>query len=363
MIGKIICDLAPSADNNRNSEGGFVTLKDGRILFVYSRYGSDGFDDGCSADLYGVISADDGRSFSEPFPVLTHEQVKADNVMSVSFLRMENGDLGMFYLAKRDADQCLPYLVRSADEGRTWGEPVVCTGLKGYHVVNNDRVIRLKNGRILIPAALHGAGCEVRNGKKILTRLDPGVLYIFASDDDGRSWYTLADGIALPQCNGCTTGVQEPGVIQLEDGRIWCVIRNDSGRQYESFSSDNGRSWTDPMPSRFTSAVSPMTLRRLSDGRLLVAWNPIPLYNGRSAHTDGFWHGGRTPMVIAVSEDDGKTFGPYKFVETDENSGFCYIAIHETADGSVLLGYCAGGPGDGCCLNRLRLRRIGREEL
>ena len=38
MFGKHILDLAPSRTNNRNSEGSFITLKNGNILFVYTRY-------------------------------------------------------------------------------------------------------------------------------------------------------------------------------------------------------------------------------------------------------------------------------------------------------------------------------------
>lgn len=43
---KWICDLAPSESNNRNSEGAFIELNDGRILFAYSRYGAGGIEDG-----------------------------------------------------------------------------------------------------------------------------------------------------------------------------------------------------------------------------------------------------------------------------------------------------------------------------
>jgi len=33
-----VLDLDPGPDNPRNSEGAFVTLKSGRILFVYTRF-------------------------------------------------------------------------------------------------------------------------------------------------------------------------------------------------------------------------------------------------------------------------------------------------------------------------------------
>ena len=35
---KIALELKPGPDNPRNSEGAFMPLKDGRIMFVYSRY-------------------------------------------------------------------------------------------------------------------------------------------------------------------------------------------------------------------------------------------------------------------------------------------------------------------------------------
>ena len=44
MIGRKICDFAPNKENNRNSEGDFLRLKDGSIIFIYSRYGAAGFE-------------------------------------------------------------------------------------------------------------------------------------------------------------------------------------------------------------------------------------------------------------------------------------------------------------------------------
>ena len=363
MIGKVICDLAPSPENNRNSEGAFVTLKDGRILFVYSRYNNEGGDDGAAADLYGMLSSDNGESFSEPFPVLTRERMNAENIMSVSFMRMANDDIGMFFLVKRDADQCLCYLTRSADEGLSWGEPVLCTQEKGYFVVNNDRIIRLRSGRLLVPAALHEAESDNINGVKRLRKLHPGKLYIFCSDDDGFTWRMLAGDISLPVNRHCSSGVQEPGLMELEDGRIWCWIRTDYGRQYQTFSIDGGESWSPMEPSQFTSAVSPLSMKRLADGRLLALWNPIPLYNGRQQHYAGAWTGARTPLVYALSSDDGETFGELHPVETQEDHGYCYTAVHPLDDGSVLLGYCAGGPEDGSTLFRLRIRKLYPEDL
>ncbi len=364
MLGRIIRDLVPTGDNNRNSEGAFITLKDGRILFIFSRYGAGGADDGALANLYGMISTDNGESFGDPYPILYAADFGADNLMSTSLLRMQNGDIGLFFLMKTDVEHCRLFLTRSADEGATWSEPVLCTDPRGYFVVNNDRVIRTATGRLLAPAARHPLTCKINEaGKKVFDTLYPGLFTLFASDDDGDTWRKITDDTPMPPARGITSGAQEPGLLPLEDGRIWCYIRNDSGRQYECWSNDDGTTWSEPTPSPFTSPVSPMCTKRLSTGEILVVWNPIPLYNGRSQFAGGVWTGGRTPLAIAISRDDGKTFTDYQAAEDDPDHGYCYTAIHEAPDGNILLAYCAGGPEDGGTLNKLRIKKIDRSEL
>ncbi len=355
MLSKIICDFAPSEQNNRNSEGSFLTLDNGAIFFTYSRYGAEGDDDGAVSDIYACVSTDGGESFCEPYPLITHGQMNATTLMSTTLMRMANGDIGMFFLAKTEVINCRCFLIRSADEGKTWSEPVLCSGDKGYFVVNNDRVIRTSDGRILVPSAKHGTILSADGS--MIDDILPGELYIFASDDDGCTWYTLSKEITIPLSHGCTTGVQEPGLLEL-NSVLWCYIRNDSGRQYEAFSVDGGASWSEPKPSFFTSAVSPLSTKRLTDGRVIAVWNPIPVYNGRSEEVDGVWTGARTPLALALSNDNAKNFSDLELIETDERSGFCYVAIHETEDNGILLAYCAGSAEDGCTLNRLRIRKI-----
>lgn len=355
---KLIYELIPTEDNNRNSEGAFLELKDGRILFAYSRYGTGGFDDGAVADIYAILSEDNGNTFGEPFPFWTHEQAQADNVMSVSLMRMNNGDLGMFYLAKRDGAQCLLYLIRSTDEGQTWSNPVLCSGEEGFYVGNNDRVIRTQTGRLVFPTALAEATCEIdEKGNKVVKSLTPGQLVVFGSDDDGLSWRALNEPVSIPVSRGCTTGVQEPGILELSDGRLWCWIRTDAGRQYETFSTDGGETWSAPLPSAFTSAISPLCMKRLSTGNLLAIWNPVPVYNGVSQYHGKVWLAARNPLSYAISRDGGNTFSKPINIEDDPNRGFCYTAIHETEDG-ILLAYCAGGVEDGDCRNRLRITKL-----
>ena len=364
MIGKVVCELPPSKENRRNSEGSFITLKNGDILFAYSYYKGKSWADDADADIYAVKSSDNGETFSEPFLLYSHTLVNAQNIMAASLCRLENGDLGLLFLAKRGNGLCLPLLLRSADEGETWSSPVDVFNEEDYYCVVNDRIIVGENGRLIVPASRHRVTkWHVVDGESRVLEIDPGTLSVFGSDDDGKTWKALYEGGEIPYSRGVKGGLAEPGAVHLGNGKIWCFVRNESGRQYECFSEDNGKSFSQLLPSWFTSPEAPMSAKKLSDGRILAIWNPVPKYNGRQDKVDGVLTLCRTPFAIAVSTDNGESFKNMQILEDDPKAGFCYTAIHETTDGCVLLGYSAGGTGDACCLNRQRIRKIPLNEI
>ena len=50
----------------------------------------------------------------------------------------------------------------------------------------------------------------------------------------------------------------------------------------------------------------------------------------------------RTPLVAAISRDEGLTWEHRKLLETDPDGWFCYMAMDFIGD-RVLLAYCATG--------------------
>ncbi|MDP4206447.1 MAG: sialidase family protein, partial [Bacteroidota bacterium] len=152
---EITLRLEPGQNNPRNSEGDFITLKDGRILFVYSHYTGTSTHDDAPAYLAGRYSNDGGKSWA-PDDVKIVEQEGRMNVMSVSLLRLQNGEIALFYLKKNSTTDCIPMVRFSKDEAQTWSDPLPCiTDKSGYFVLNNNRVIQLKNGRLLMAVNLH----------------------------------------------------------------------------------------------------------------------------------------------------------------------------------------------------------------
>lgn len=355
-VGREVLFLSTGENNPRNGEGSFIKLNDGSILFGYTEFLGDNRDDDGESRMCCVKSFDNGESWSNK-KVLFPKPKEALNIMCLSFLRMNNGDLGAFYIVKRYDNTDEIVFTRSADEGVTWSEPVNCLASleqQDYYVLNNDRALKLKNGRIILALARH----TIYSGTDIFM---PGVVCFFFSDDDGSTWQKTSTELICPFENN-PDGFQEPGLYELADGRLWCYIRTDTGFQFECFSSDCGMTWTTPEPNLFfSSPCSPMHVKDCN--KLTVAvFNPIPEHILRSEYeNDDLW--GRTPYIMAISNDRGKTFNRENlfFIEDDLNNGYCYPAIFD-GDDYILLAYYHSN-NSGICLDSTKIIKIMLDEI
>ena len=86
-------ELPPGPNNPRNSEGAFMPLKDGRILFAYSRYYGNSNADHAPAEIAARYSSDKGRSWTTNDEIIVKNEC-GQNVMSVSLLRLRSGEIG-----------------------------------------------------------------------------------------------------------------------------------------------------------------------------------------------------------------------------------------------------------------------------
>lgn len=335
---EVVLKIEPGEDNPRNSEGDFITLKDGRMLFVYSRYTGNSTSDHAPAFLAGRFSEDGGKTWQQEDQTIVEREGDM-NVMSVSLLRLQNGAIALFYLRKNSTSDCIPMLRISKDEAKTWSAATPCiTDQKGYFVLNNGRVIQLANGRLLMPVSRHKApDTEWSN---------TGRIWNYYSDDNGQNWTASAE---VPNPGGID--LQEPGVVALKDGRIMMFLRNGSGVQYLSFSENDGMSWSPAEASQIKSPRSPASIERIpATGDLLLVWNN----NGGEIEE---LKGRRTPFNIALSRDEGKSWEHIKTIEDDPDGWYCYTAIHFSGR-YVLLGHCAGNRPLGASLSVTNITRL-----
>ncbi|MGD7704682.1 sialidase family protein [Microlunatus sp. Y2014] len=349
--GSGVLDLAPGNGFARHSEGAFATLSDGTVLFIWSRFDAGSFHDDAGADLVAIRSADDGLTWSEPEVVLDRRDDDAINVMSVSLLRLHDGRLALFHLRRKGFHDMRLIMRTSSDEGASWSDGRCCIPALGYHVTNNDRVIQLSSGRLVVPAAFHRAR-DTGSGPEFDSW---ATTYFGWSDDLGETWHESRPSV-LPY-GSSRSGMQEPGVVELADGTLWGWARTDQGAQWEMYSRDGGETWSQPQPSAFSSPRSPLSVKRLASGRLAAVWNPLGAGPGQYRPPSG-WNDGRTPLVMATGDGQATEWSDQVVLEDDPDSGYCYTAIHEVP-GALLLAYCAGSAvQDGNCLTRLRIRRL-----
>lgn len=342
-LPKRVLELPPSRTNPRNSEGDFVKLKDGAILYIYTHYNGKGAGDHDAASLVSRISRDGGRTWSKKdrHEISNHGGM---NVMSVSLLRLDDGRLALFYLLKNSTDDCRPVMRVSEDEGKSWSAPRTCISDDdiGYYVLNNARAIQLSSGRIVLPLSRHK--------RKGMTKSSAaGEIMTLLSDDSGKTWRFGKDVLVTRTLDGRLVTTQEPGVLELKDGRLIMWMRTTDHTQFVTWSKDGGDTWTRAVPWNLNSPNSPATVERLSNGDLVAIWNDhgghpefknpefmAPRYKGT-----GKWSNGqRTPLTLAVSKDEGVSWIFRRDLECAPDGWFCYIAALE-ADGALLLGYCS----------------------
>lgn len=248
------------------------------------------------------------------------------------------------------------FYIRSLDNGFTWdkisiskeipqadtqnpitGEylRVANLGREGVFAIHTEG--GLNGGRRLIritdkPYIMVKPPVFIRGGKRVIVATHPaggglpkGALTLY-SDDNGTTWKE-SNQINTPNhtSEGFHKGIRwnhgavEPTVVELNDGRLWMIIRTPLDKHYQSFSDNGGETWSEPTPSPFYGTITMPTLGRLKDGKLLFLWcNTTPLPELESAN--GVWDDvftNRNALHAAISEDDGKTWCGFRELYLD----------------------------------------------
>lgn len=341
--------LAPTDKTPRNSEGSFIKLSSGRILFVYTKF-TGGSSDHATGELVSRYSDDGGRSWSTEDKIALKNEGQM-NTMSVSLLRLSKSEIALFYMRKNSLTDCRPFMRVSTDDGESWGpaRSIIPDSQVGYYVLNNDRVVKLNSGRIIVPVALHNVPKQDKPDWA-------GQITSWHSDDSGKSWTRSTTLQSLTDASGRRIMLQEPGVVELAAGKLLCWVRTDAGFQYKSESVDAGKTWSPFVPTILASPRSPASIKRVpATGDLVAVWND-------HSFVDLDDRKNRTPLSFAFSSDEGASWTRPIPLENDPSGWYCYTAIDFTDD-AVLLGYCAGTQASGKRLATTALKRFPLSDL
>lgn len=227
-------------------EGCGIQLRDGTVLifiFYNALYRDNGeYEWNWSKDVqfgkgkrwlgtYVIASKDDGKTWSKPQHIDTKGMPFTDiEGPADAPVQMPDGSIllpVMAYNVRGDIQNQAAVLLRSADNGATWGYLSTVAQDPGGKLANfaEPGIVRTRTGRIV--AALRNHGPEQ-------------AIWVTWSDDDGKTW---------------TPAKQSPMIghpadlIQLADGRLLCTYGSRPDRHANpggiraSFSKDNGATW------------------------------------------------------------------------------------------------------------------------
>jgi predicted neuraminidase len=255
--------------------------------------------------------------WSKPVQVVDgfqHDSLRYPTWNPVMF-KPKDGPLMLFYKVGPNPREWWGMLVTSDDGGRSWSTPRklgknAAVGELLGPVKNKP--VQLADGTILCPSST-----EVRNGEQEVWRA-----HIEMTRDGGNSWEVSGP------IDGDFNAIQ-PSILTYKDGRMQLLCRTRESVVAESWSTDQGRTWSPmkatslPNPNSGTDAVT------LQDGRQLLVYN----------HTvrKGPFPSGRDMINVAVSTD-GKKWEPVLTLEQQEGE-YSYPAVIQSRDGLVHITY------------------------
>lgn len=189
------------------------------------------------------------------------------------------------------------YAVRSLDGGKTWQTP---EKLHDEWTGAIRDMIETRDGSVVFATMmmLHGPGRH-----SVLT---------YTSRDDGKSW-NRSNIIDIGGV-GNHGGAMEATLAQLNDGRLWLLMRTNWGQFWEAYSKNEGLNWSSIRASNIDASSAPGLLRRLKSGRLVLVWNrkypegkdSYPLIGGDNQFSEVPVSNHREELSMMFSDDDGK---------------------------------------------------------
>ncbi len=250
-----------------------------------------------------------GGKWTPPVEVATG--VQADGTRYPTWnpvlFELRPGELALFYKVGPSPRAWWGMVRTSSNNGRTWSDARrLPDGILGPI---KNKPVRLPDGTILAPSSTE-------------TPETPSTwrVHFERSRDNGATWEIIRPPSAA---DGAPIEAIQPSILLHAGGRLQAVGRTRSGRIFETWSADSGRTWTPvaltalPNPSAGTDAVT------LKDGRHLLVYNHTPK--------------GRTPLNVALS-NDGKAWEQAHVLESEPGE-YSYPAVIQTRDGLVHITY------------------------
>lgn len=219
--------------------------------------------------------------------------------------------LSLYYKVGPNPREWWGMVVHSTDEGKSWSAPEkLPDGILGPI---KNKPVTLTSGVILSPSSIE-------------TKNDEWHAHIERSTDGGKNW----EKIAIDPQN--TAKVIQPTILLYPHGKIQALLRSNQNYIMESWSADEGKTWSPLAKTNVLNPNSGIDAVTLSSGLQVLIYNPMG--SGKD------WVNGRNKLNVAVSID-GKNWKDVAVLEDQQRGEFSYPAIIQTPDKAVHVVYTA----------------------
>lgn len=213
----------------------------------------------------------------------------------------DNGDIILYYKVGPSPREWWGLYKISTDNGKTWSEAVQIPDNLLGPIKNKPE--RLSDGTLLYPTSFETR--EVWN------------IYVETSDQELSNWKKV------PIDNNGFNAIQ-PTILFYKDGRIQMLCRSREKKIVESWSADQGKTWSPVQATSLVNNNSGIDAVTLKNGLQLLINNPIER--------------GRNKLDVKISAD-GKIWHDVIVLEDQPEGEFSYPAMIQGADGTVHITY------------------------
>jgi hypothetical protein len=318
--------------------GSVQYLPCGKLLAVFTAKKVNGPD-----EALGVYSLDGGKTWSPPQPLFggptlsltstdLDESYADPNVIIVDEKRVIVQCVSLLYANDGAMDLRRTRFWRriSEDGGEKFGPVEELPRHKKYYVGTIHPGLKLRNGTHIMGYSWdRPAESDTPATREGEMGLVSGALI---STDAGISW-TPGQDVEVPSEKAtehfeeATSGIAEPAIVELSDGRLFLLGRTPTDHLWQSFSHDGGQTWEAPTPSPLQSHNCPAALIRLQDeNTILVVYNAHPLHRAR--------------LSASISTDNCQSWSPPVLLAPIGHPDLpeaSYPALCQLPDGTIVL--------------------------